>query len=464
MTRHRAVPWLIVTSGLFSMLLAVAVLRPYGWMVWPFVAVLAFVGVGLVLWLRRPVDPVPAPVVPRGLPAAPLLVGRGAERAAVQGAIAGGAQLIVVAGAPGTGCSALALRVARDVRDQFPDGQLCAGLRGGSADPVPPGAVLVRFLRALGCADDLVRGDVGELAARFRSVVGGRRVLVLLDDARDAAQVRELLPGGPGSLVLVTSRVLLSDLLGAVVVRVGALGADAALDLLVQTVGLRRLGGDADGARRLVAACGGLPLAVRVAAGQVLRGHPAPALADRLTAERRRLDSAARPVFPVRPAVEVLAAVRVAYAGMTVLEQVVFRRAGGHPGAEIGLGAAAARCALDEHAVAEALESLAEAFLVEVAAPERYRWHDVLRLIAQEFAGDEATQCLRRQVQWLTAHARVGQWLAQERENVIAVVRAALRAGLVVAARSLVGAVLPLVGAPGDEGYRSRLGREAEGR
>src|SRR6187551_751437 len=107
MTRHRAVPWLIVTSGLFSLLLAVAVLRPYGWMVWPIVAVLAFVGVGLVLWLRRPVDPSPAAVVPRGLPAAPLLVGRGAERVAVQGAIAGGAQLIVVAGAPGTGSSAL---------------------------------------------------------------------------------------------------------------------------------------------------------------------------------------------------------------------------------------------------------------------------------------------------------------------------------------------------------------------
>lgn len=376
----------------------------------------------------------------------------------MQGAIAGGAQLIVVAGAPGTGSSALALRVARDVRDQFPDGQLFAGLRGGSADPVPAGAVLVRFLRALGCADDQLRGDVGELAARFRSVVGGRRVLVLLDDARDAAQVRELLPGGPGSLVLVTSRALLSDLLGAVVVRVGVLGADAALDLLVQTVGLRRLGGDAEGARRLVAACGGLPLAVRVAGGQLLRGHAVQVLTDRLAAEQRRLESAAR------PAVEVLAAVRVAYAGMTVLEQVVFRRAGSHPGTEIGLGAAAARCALDEHAVAEALESLAEAFLVEVAAPERYRWHDVLRVIAQEFAGDEATQCLRRQVQWLTAHARAGQWLVQERENVIAVVRAALRAGLVVAARSLVVAVLPLVGAPVDEGYRLRLARAAEGR
>src|SRR5262249_37055790 len=143
------------------------------------------------------------------------LFGLAEDLATVERALADGAQVVVLAAAPGTGKTSLALRVAHDARPRYPDGQLYAALRGASADPVPAEAVLARLLGALGRPDDEGRGTVEELAARFRSTVADRRLLVLLDDARDAAQVRPLLPGGAGCLTVVTSRRLLADLPGA---------------------------------------------------------------------------------------------------------------------------------------------------------------------------------------------------------------------------------------------------------
>jgi tetratricopeptide (TPR) repeat protein len=471
MMRHRVVPLLVVTSGLFSVLLAVAVnvatggvlpgaLRPYGWLAWPLVVLLAVVGVALGWWQQRLTQPQPAELVvvaqrPAELPAAPVLVGRDEELATVQAAVAGGTQLVIVAAAPGTGKSALALRAAHEARDHYPDGQLYAALRGASADPVPPEAVLVRFLRSLGRPDDELRGDVVELAARFRSVVADRRLLVLLDDARDAAHVRYLLPGGAHSLALVTSRRLLSDLLGASVLTLGGLAPEAALELLASTAGPGRVAADPQGARRLVDACGGLPLAVRIVGGRlrVRSQWSASALADRLADEGRRLDEMRLADRAVR---STLLAV---YDELGSGERLVFRRVGGYPGASVGLAAAAARCALDEHVVAEALERLADAFLVESPAPDRYRLHDLVRLVARELAADGAEdgECLRRQLHWLASRARPGEWLALERENVLAAVHAAVDAGLAAEARRVVEAVHPLVLGEADHGYRLRL-------
>ena len=475
MMRHRVVPLLVVTSGLFSVLLAVAVnvatggelpgaLRPYTWLAWPLVGLLAVVGVALGWWQQRLAEPAPAgtPVVPHRpaeLPAAPTLVGRAEELAAVRAAAEGGSQLVVIAAAAGTGKSALALRAAHDARDSYPDGQLYAALRGASADPVPPEAVLVRFLRALGRPDEELRGDVVELAARFRSAVADRRVLVLLDDARDATQVRYLLPGGAHSVAIVTSRRLLSDLLGASVLTIGGLSPAAGLQLLAVSAGPGRVSADPDGARRLVEACGGLPLALRIVGGR-LRVRPqwsASALADRLVDEDRRLDEMRLADRAVR------STLRAVYDELGPGERLVFRRVGGYPGTSVALGAAAARCALDDHAVAEALERLADAFLVESPAPDRYRMHDLVRLCARELADDgaEGAECLRRQLRWLTARARPGEWLALERENVLAALHAAVGAGLAAEARALVMAVHPLVTGEAEHGYRLRLWQSA---
>jgi tetratricopeptide (TPR) repeat protein len=212
---------------------------------------------------------------------------------------------------------------------------------------------------------------------------------------------------------------------------------------------------DPDGARRLVQLCGGLPLAVRIVGGR-LRVRPqwsASTLADRLADEDRRLDEMRLADRAVR------STLRAVHDELAPGEQLVFRRVGGYPGTSIGLAAAAARCALDEHVVAETLERLADAFLVESPAPDRYRLHDLVRLYARELAADGAEdgECLRRQLHWLRSRARTGEWLALERENVLAAVHAAVDAGLAAEARAVITAVHPLVTGEADHGYRLRL-------
>ncbi|GID92163.1 hypothetical protein Adi01nite_15750 [Amorphoplanes digitatis] len=448
-------------SGLLAVAAFVAVggVPAYAWLV---AGLLVVAGVGVALWQRRrapsAVVALPVPPRPAELPAAPALVGRAEELATVEAAVAGGARLVVIAAAPGTGKSALALRFAHDARDRYPDGQLFAALRGASADPVPPEAVLVRFLRALGCPDDELRGDVVELAARFRWVLAGRRVLVVLDDARDAAQVRHLLPGGADCLAVVTSRGLLSDLLGASVLTLGGLDPGSGLELLSVTAGGGRVAADPEGARRVVGLCGGLPLAVRIAGGRLgARGRCSPSeLADRLVDEERRLDGLRLADRAVRSSVQAV------YEELSPVEQLVFRRSGGYPGTSLGLGVATARCDLDEDVVAEALERLVGVLLVESPAPERYRMHDLLRSVARELAGDDEVECLRRQVRWLTVRARPGAWLERERENVVAVLHAAVAAGLAEPAKGLVVAVHPLVAGAVEHAYRLRLWQAGE--
>jgi tetratricopeptide (TPR) repeat protein len=476
---------LVVISGLFSVLLAVAVnvatggqlpkpLAPYGWLAWPAVGLLAVAGVALALWQQRLVEPRPPEVgtVPQAtaryprpaeLPAAPELFGLAEDLATVERVLAGGARVVVLAAAPGTGKTSLALRVAHDVRPRCPDGQLYAALHGASADPIPPEAVLARFLGALGRPDDERRGTVEELAARFRSAVADRRLLVLLDDARDAAQVRPLLPGGADCLTIVTSRRLLADLPGALALPIGGLRPSEALALLAAEAGEERIAADPDGARRIIAACAGLPLAVRIIGGRLrTRSRWTPsAIADRLDDERHRLgelrlgDRAVRSSF------------RTAYDELSDLDRLVFRRAGAHPGQVFGLGAAAARCGLDETVVAEALDRLIDAFLVETPAPDRYRLHDLLRLFAMEMLDaqetpDKRIACLTRQIDWLARHAQSRAWLADERDNLLSVLRAAVEAGLGEPAWALIEAVQPLLTAADDPSFRVRLWQAGE--
>ncbi|MET9145690.1 BTAD domain-containing putative transcriptional regulator [Streptomyces sp. NPDC004042] len=167
------------------------------------------------------------------------------------------------------GKTALAVRWAHQRHEAFPDGQLYADLQGGSGRPVPAATVLTRFLRSLGVPDAWVPGTCEEAAALFRSMVAGRRFLVLLDDAADAAQVRSLLPGTPGNLVLITSRTPLADLVtreGAVPIPVDALSPAEAHALIEARLGAERTAAEPGAVAELVAVCGSLPVPLREAA------------------------------------------------------------------------------------------------------------------------------------------------------------------------------------------------------
>lgn len=227
----------------------------------------------------------------------PHFVGRLAEKArladlaAPPGGALVGVAVTVVHGRPGVGKTSLAVHVAHAVRSRFPDGQLYVGLGGGAA-PISPAEVLGRFLRALGSEVTPGSLTLDEQAAEFRAKLTDRRVLVVLDDAATEAQVRPLLPGTPGCAVLVTSRAPLAGLLGAGSVALEVLEPEDSLALLGRVVGADRVAAEGDAARRIAGACGGLPLALRIAAARsaAAPGTPMAELADVLDDEGSRLD------------------------------------------------------------------------------------------------------------------------------------------------------------------------------
>ncbi|MET8149191.1 ATP-binding protein [Actinoplanes sp. NPDC049668] len=461
MGRGSVITLTAVASALLSVLLAVAVnvatggtlpgsLNAVSWLAWPAVGVLAVITIGLAVWQQRLAEPegrradgTPQPGPPAELPAAPaVLAGRADDTAAVDRLLAAGDRVLVLVGPPGVGKSALALRIAYGRLGDYPDGQLFAALRGAGSDPVPVEAVLTRFLGALGVPEDERRGGVDDLAARLRSTLAGRRVLMLLDDARDAGQVAPLLPADPACLVLVTSRWMLADLPDAGRHQLGGLAPDDGRALLAGAIGEDRAAADPGGTAAVVESCGRLPLAIRIA-GARLRARPAwtPAgLAARLADERRRLDELQVGDLAVRSSFQ------ASHLELSPVDAHIFRRAGSHPGQVFGVGAAAALADLDEHVVAAGLERLVDAHLVESPLPDRYRLHDLLRLFAGErLAAEESPEdrnaCLARLLDWLTSTARAGRWLAQERENALAAVRRGLAEGAYERTWALVGAL-----------------------
>ncbi|MEU6484902.1 BTAD domain-containing putative transcriptional regulator [Streptomyces sp. NPDC046887] len=230
-------------------------------------------------------------LTPALLPAAPYdFVGRAAEVAELLGAL-GAHQDVVVTGAPGTGKSALALHVAEHCRGGFPQGQLYADLReeAGARDP---GEVLGWFLRALGTPSDRLPATLDERVQLYRTLLNGRHVLVLLDNAHDDAQVRPLLPGNGASRTIVTGvRSPLASLEGTRLVRLGPLEPGEAVRLLAGAAGSTRKGEDADAIVRIAEFCDRLPLALRIAASRLAVRPPGAAarFAARLESEERRL-------------------------------------------------------------------------------------------------------------------------------------------------------------------------------
>ncbi|MBO0651912.1 tetratricopeptide repeat protein [Streptomyces triculaminicus] len=287
-----------------------------------------------------------------------------------------------VAGIGGVGKTTLAVHVAHAARNHFPDGQLYVDLQGAGPVVAEPEAILGSFLRALGIPDSAIPDGVEERAALFRSTLDGRRVLTLLDNARDAAQVRPLLPGTEGCAALVTSRIRMVDLAGAHLVDLDVMSPEEALVLFTRIVGSERVGAERDAAMDVVAACGFLPLAIRIAASRLAarRTWTVSVLARKLGDERRRLDELRAGDLAVKATFE------LGYGQLEPGQARAFRLLGLADGPDISLAAAAAVLDLDLEDTEELLESLVDTSLLESAAPGRYRFHDLVRLYARACA------------------------------------------------------------------------------
>ncbi|WP_394431741.1 AfsR/SARP family transcriptional regulator [Streptomyces sp. SGAir0957] len=287
-----------------------------------------------------------------------------------------------VAGIGGVGKTTLAVHVAHAARSSFPDGQLYVDLQGAGARATEPETVLGSFLRALGTADAAIPDTLEERAALYRSTLDGRRVLVLLDNARDAAQVRPLLPGTEGCAALITGRVRMVDLVGAHLVDLDVMSPEEALLLFTRIVGEERVAAEREAALDVVAACGFLPLAIRIAASRLAarRTWTVSVLAAKLADERRRLDELQAGDLAVKATFE------LGYGHLEPGQARAFCLLGLADGPDISLAAAAAVLDLGPEATEDLLESLVDTSLLESAAPGRYRYHDLVRLYARACA------------------------------------------------------------------------------
>ncbi|MFE6765333.1 BTAD domain-containing putative transcriptional regulator [Streptomyces sp. NPDC057689] len=340
--------------------------------------------------LARPADepaPAAAPVRPAQLPATvPDFTGRDAfvrELGDRLGTAEGSVMAVsALAGIGGVGKTTLAVHVAHQARRHFPDGQLYVDLQGAGARAAEPETVLGAFLRALGTADSAIPDTLDERAALYRSTLDGRRVLVLLDNAHDAAQIRPLLPGTEGCAALVTSRVRMVDLAGAHLVDLDVMSPEEALRLFTRIVGEERITSEREAALDVVAACGFLPLAIRIAASRLAsrRTWTVSVLAAKLADERRRLDELQAGDLAVKATFE------LGYGQLEPPQARAFRLLGLADGPDISLAAAAALLDLDPHTAEDLLEALVDTSLVESAAPGRYRYHDLVRLYARSCA------------------------------------------------------------------------------
>jgi DNA-binding SARP family transcriptional activator len=347
------------------------------------------------------VAPAPAAAVAAQLPAdAAVFVGRGAEIDRVTRMIAarppGAAVVVTVEGMPGVGKTALATHIAHRLRGAYPDGQLFLDLRGfaDGIAPVDPADALDRLLRDLGVAGDAIPAGLAERAARFRTQLTGRRVLVLLDNALDEDQVAPLLPASPDCLVLVTSRRSLGGLDNAVPLELPLLSADDGTTLLAR---LLEDSGRTDAAARdalaeLVELCGRLPLALRLVSARLLHrpSWTVEHLASRLRDEHARLGEM------YAGARNVGTTIALSYRHLPVEQQALVRTLGRLPIAEVDAHLAAAAAGLDLLSARRRLDRIVDARLLEEPAPGRYRFHDLVRLTARELAGPEDDPAERR--------------------------------------------------------------------
>ncbi|RKT57371.1 AfsR/SARP family transcriptional regulator [Saccharothrix australiensis] len=343
-------------------------------------------------------DTAPVPVEPRGHAPAQLprehrgFVGREPELCDLAESLRGDSAIGLLVGPAGVGKTALALRWAHRVAADFPDGQLFVNLRGfDETEPLDPRTALIGFLRALGLTDSQIAADLETQAAQFRSLLAGRRVLVFLDNARSAEQVRPLLPGSAGCLVLVTSRHRLDDLVvteGASALHVQTLPEDSAEDLLAALLGRHRIDQEPEAVAELVELCDRLPLALRIA-GARLASRPRwtiQSLVDELRDEQHRLSALELP----EAGRGVHAALAVSYRELPEGAARLLRRLGLHPGTDLDSYTAAALLDINVVSARTHLRTLAYANLLHESTPDRYSRHDLVRLFTHHLAAGES--------------------------------------------------------------------------
>jgi DNA-binding SARP family transcriptional activator/DNA-binding XRE family transcriptional regulator len=346
----------------------------------------------------------------------PDFTGRGAELARLLArcgtADRAAPPVVVVSAAGGTGKTTLAVHLGHRLRESYPDGQLFAELRGASRSPVAPIDVLRGFLAALGVVRLPDRLDAA--SAMFRSLLADRRMLIVLDDAADAAQVRSLLPADAGCAVLITSRRSLADLVGADHLELPRMTSAECAELFGRIAGLERVTAERVATHRVCAACAGHPLAIRIAAAR-LAVNPrwtVRYLADLLSAPGRRIDELRVGDLAVR------GSFRLSYDHLSASEARAFRMLGLWPGSDVSATMVAAMLDGTPAEAEQILESLADLRLIEHAPRDHYQMHDLIREYAAELAADDgvavADAALDRVVGFAAATAQRAQhWLGR---------------------------------------------------
>ncbi|MEN3306019.1 MAG: hypothetical protein V7603_2221 [Micromonosporaceae bacterium] len=427
--------------------------------------------------VARRTDPPSGHLVPAQLPAdVPGFIGRTDQLRQLSmlvehsnGAHPTALVVIAIAGTAGVGKTALAVHWAHQIRSRFPDGQLYVNLRGfdPNGTTMDPAEVCRRFLDALDVPLARIPADLDAQAGLYRTLLADRRMLVVLDNARDAEQVRPLLPGAPGNLVIITSRHRLDSLVatdGGYPVALDLLTPDEARDLLASRLGASRLAEDPQAVEEIIEYCAGLPLALAIAAARAATSADLPlrTLAAELRVSPDRLDvlSAHDPTTDLR------AVFSSSYRTLTPEAAGLFRLVGLHPGPDVSTAAAASLAGLPPPRVRPLLAELARAHLIIECTAGRYTVHDLLRTYAAEqnrstdpdpqrraaahrmldhylhtaYAADRLLHPARDRIvlgpphpdahpETVTNHQQAYDWLAAERPVLLAAVEYAERAG-----------------------------------